>query len=255
MTGISEIRVIGIGGIPLIKRNDDLGKLICDAAEKQDTPIIDRDIIVVTQKIVSKAEGRLVRLKDVIVSPFSRQAAQGLRKCPQLVEVILGEAKSIVRMVGGHLITETREGWICANSGVDRSNVSGGDVVTLLPVDSNRSAIRIRERIMELTGKQVAVIITDTFGRPFRLGHVDICIGVSGISPFLDLRGEKDLFGYVMRVKRAAIGDELASAAELVMGNTREKTPAAIIRGYKYSFDESAKASDIIMPMEKNLFR
>jgi coenzyme F420-0:L-glutamate ligase/coenzyme F420-1:gamma-L-glutamate ligase len=171
MTGVSEIRLIGIRGIPLIKRDDDLGKLICDAAETQDTPILDRDIIVVTQKIVSKAEGRLVRLKDVTVSPFSRQAAQGLRKCPQLVEVILGEAKSIVRMVGGHLITETRDGWICANSGVDRSNVSGGDTVTLLPVDSDRSARRIRERIMELTGKQVAVIITDTFGRPFRLGR------------------------------------------------------------------------------------
>jgi coenzyme F420-0:L-glutamate ligase/coenzyme F420-1:gamma-L-glutamate ligase len=255
MTGVSEIRVIGIGGIPLIKRDDDLGKLICDAAEMQNTPISDGDIVVVTQKIVSKAEGRLVRLKDVTVSPFSRKAAQGLRKCPELVEVILGESKSIVRMVGGHLITETRDGWICANSGVDRSNVSGGDTVTLLPVDSDRSALRIRERITELTGKQVAVIITDTFGRPFRLGHVDICIGVSGISPFLDMRGEKDLFGYVLRVKRAAIGDELASAAELVIGNSREKIPAAIIRGYKFAFDESAKASDIIMPMEKNLFR
>jgi coenzyme F420-0:L-glutamate ligase/coenzyme F420-1:gamma-L-glutamate ligase len=254
MADVSEIRVIGVGGIPLIKRDDDLGQLICDAAEKQGTPIVDRDVIVVTQKIVSKTEGRLVRLKDVTVSPFSRQAAQGLRKCPQLVEVILGEAKSIVRMVGGHLITETRDGWICANSGVDQSNVSGGDTVTLLPIDSDRSARRIRKRILEVTGRSVAVIITDTFGRPFRVGHVDVCIGVSGISPLLDLRGQPDLFGYVLRVKRAAIGDELASAAELVMGNNREQTPAAIIRGYNYAVDESAEASDIIMPWEKNLF-
>jgi len=254
MTSIPEVRVIGVRGIPLVKSDDDLGQLICAAAEKQGTPIIDRDIIVVTQKIVSKAEGRLVRLKDVTPSPFSRQAAQNLHKSPQLVEVILGEAKSIVRMVGGHLITETRDGWICANSGVDQSNVSGGDMVTLLPVDSDRSARRIRERILTLTGRQVAVIITDTFGRPFRVGHVDVCLGVSGISPLLDLRGQQDLFGYVLRVKRAAIGDELASAAELVMGNSREQIPVAIIRGYSYAIDEAAKATDVIMPMERNLF-
>lgn len=254
MTDLSEIRVIGIKGIPLIAVNDDLGKLICDAAEAQGTPIQDGDIIVVTQKIVSKAEGRIVRLEAVKASTFARRASRRLRKSPRLVEVILREAKSIVRMVGSHFITETRHGWICANSGVDQSNVSGGDSVTLLPVDSDRSARQIRERVLAVTGQRVSVIISDTFGRPFRLGHVDVCIGVSGISPLLDLRGEKDLFDYVMRVKRTAVGDELASAAELVIGNCREKIPAALIRGLTFSFDESAKASDIVMPWKKNLF-
>jgi coenzyme F420-0:L-glutamate ligase/coenzyme F420-1:gamma-L-glutamate ligase len=254
MMDLSEIRVIGIKGIPLIAVHDDLGKLICDAAEAQGTPLQDGDILVVTQKIVSKAEGRIVRLETVKASSFARLASRRLRKSPRLVEVILQEAKSIVRMVGHHFITETRHGWICANSGVDQSNVSGGDSVTLLPVDSDRSARQIRERVQAVTGHRVSVIVSDTFGRPFRRGHVDVCIGVSGMSPLLDLRGEKDLFNYVMRVKRTAVGDELASAAELVIGNCREKIPAAIIRGLPFSFDESAKASDIVMPWENNLF-
>jgi len=254
MGGVYSIQVIGVGGIRIIKAGDDLGKIISDAAEKQGTPMQERDVLVVTQKIVSKAEGRVVRLEDVKASPFAKRVSTSVGKNPRLVELVLREAKSIVRMVGGHLITETRHGFICANSGVDVSNVSGGDSAALLPEDPDRSALQIRERIQELTGKRVVVIISDTFGRPFRLGHVDVCIGVSGISPLLDLRGEKDLFGYVLRVKRTAVGDELASAAELVIGNAQERVPAAIIRGYKFSIDESAKASDIVMPWEKNLF-
>ncbi len=254
MSGVSGIRVIGIRGIPLIKADDDLGKIICDAAQDQGTPIQDGDVIVVTQKIVSKSERRVVRLEDVEASPFAKRAARYIMKDPRLIEIILREAKSIIRMTRGHLITETVHGWVCANSGVDVSNVSGGDSVTLLPADSDRSALRIRERIRELTGVRVGVIVSDTFGRPFRLGHVDVCIGVSGINPLLDLRGEKDLFGYALRVKQTAVGDELASAAELIIGNAVEKTPAAIIRGYEFSPDESAKASDLIMPLEKNLF-
>ena len=254
MSSISEIQVIGIGGIPMIKSGDDLGKIICDAAAKQGTTIQNGDILIVTQKIVSKAEERIVRLADVKVSPFARSAAKILRKDPRLIEVIMRESKSIVRMARGHLITETMHGWICANSGVDRSNVSGGDSVALLPINPDRSALQIRERIRELTGSRVAVIVSDTFGRPFRRGHIDICIGVSGISPMLNLRGEKDLFGYVLKVKQTAIGDELASAAELVIGNSRQKIPVAIIRGYKFYLNEAAKASDIIMPWEKNLF-
>lgn len=254
MSAISEIQIIGIQGIPIIKFNDDLGKIICDAAKKQGTPIQDRNILIVTHKIVSKAEGRVIKLKNIKISPFARKASKYLRKDPRLVEVILREAKSIVRMAKGHLIVETKHGWVLANAGVDQSNVSGGDSVVLLPLDPDRSAQKIRERIQELTEKRTAVIISDTSGRPFRLGHIDICIGVSGISPLLDLRGKKDLFGYVLKVKRTAVCDELASAAELVIGNSGNKIPCAIIRGYPFTFDNTAKASDIIMPWKKNLF-
>lgn len=255
MTNLNlEIKVIGIQGIPLIEPDDDLGKIICDAAEKQGTSLLDGDVVVVTQKIVSKAENRVFKLENIKASPFAKRIAKRTRKEAELVELILREAKSIIRMHGGHIITETRHGWICANSGVDVSNVSGGDSAALLPLKPDLSAERIRKRIEELTGKKVAVIISDTFGRPFRIGHVDVAIGSSGINPILDARGTKDLFGYVLRVKQTAIIDELASAAELVIGNAVEKIPVAIIRGYKYPVSESLRATRLVMPKERSLF-
>ncbi len=249
-----KIQIIGIQNIPLIMLNDDIARIICTAAANQNTPLLDKDILVITQKIVSKAEGQIFHLNTIHASPFAHHVSQITTKDARIIELILREAKSIVRMIGHHLITETRQGWICANSGLDQSNVSGGDTVTLLPQDSDQSAQRIRQQIHEYTGKDVAVIISDTFGRPFRFGHMDVCIGIAGLSPLLDLRGKKDLFGYEMRVKRTAIGDELASAAELVIGNCEEKIPAAIIRGYNYRSNNSAKATDVIMPRENNLF-
>lgn len=249
-----EVRIIGVKGIPMIKVNDDLGKIICESAEKQGTPILDNDVIIVTQKIVSKAEGRIVHLKDVEPSTFAKSVSTITGKEPELVELILGESRSIVRLTGPHLITETKHGWVCANSGIDKSNVSGGDAVTLLPVNPDRSAFRIRKQIEKLTGKQVAVIVTDTFGRPLREGNVDVAIGVSGIDPILDMRGTKDIFGYVLRVKETAIADELASAAELVIGNAREQIPVAMIRGYKYPVSNSARARKLIRPRAKDLF-
>lgn len=248
------IQIIGIQKIPLIKPKDDIAQIICAAASNQNTPLLDKDILVITQKIISKSEGRIVKLNTVQASPFAQHVSKITDKDARIIELILREAKSIVRMIGHHLITETQQGWICANSGLDQSNVSGGDAVTLLPQDSDQSAQRIRQQIRKYTGKDVAVLISDTFGRPFRLGHMDICIGIAGLNPLLDLRGQQDLFGYQMRVKRTAIGDELASAAELVIGNCREKIPAAIIRGYTFNEDDSAKAIDAIMPRENNLF-
>jgi len=250
-----EVRVVGIRGIPLIKPGDDLGAIILDAAEKQGISPIDGDVIVVTQKIVSKAEGRIFQLKNIKPSPLAKRISKRTHKRPELVELIFREAKSIVRLYGGHIITETRHGWVCANSGVDISNVSGGDSATLLPIDSDSSAKRIRKRIEELSDKKVAVIISDTFGRPFRIGHTDIAIGSSGINPVLDMRGRKDLYGYTLRVKQTAILDELASAAELVIGNAAEKIPVAIIRGYKYPISESRHATHLVMSRERNLFR
>ena len=231
-----------------------MGKIICDAAERQGTPILDGDIVIVTQKIVSKAEGRLFQLKEIRPSLLSQKIAKKVHKQPELVELILRDAKSIIRLRDSHIITETRQGWICANSGVDVSNVSGGDAATLLPVDSDLSAKRIRERIGELSGKKVAVIISDTFGRPFRIGHTDVAIGSSGINPILDMRGTKDIFNYSLKVKQTAIIDELASAAELVIGNTAEKIPVALIRGYTFPVSESLGAACLVMAKERNLF-
>jgi len=248
------IQVIGIEGLPVIKRGDNLAELICQAAEKQGTPIQDGDIIVVSHIAVSRAEGSIINLNEVRPSTFAVQLAKELNKDPRLVEVVLRESKGIVRMGDGKLITETKHGFICANSGVDISNVPGENKVALLPRNPDRSAREIREEIKRITGRDVAVIISDTHGRPLREGEINIAIGIAGIKPIKDRRGEKDLFGYTLRVKHTAIADELASAAELVIGQADEGIPAAIIRGYKYPKSEEAKATELIRPREKDLF-
>jgi coenzyme F420-0:L-glutamate ligase/coenzyme F420-1:gamma-L-glutamate ligase len=170
------------------------------------------------------------------------------------VEVILRESKSIVRMGDSHLITETTHGYICANAGVDQSNVPGERVVTLLPKNPDRTAREIRQKIMRLTGKDVAVIISDTHGRPLREGEINIAIGVAGINPIRDRRGETDLFGYILKVKQTAIADELASAAELVIGQAKEGIPVAIIRGYPYPKSEKASTKMLIRKKRRDLF-
>jgi len=185
---------------------------------------------------------------------LAKRLAKKMGKDPALVELVLRESRAIVRMSGRHLITETRHGWICANAGVDVSNVSGGDTAALLPVDPDRSAKELRQHIHQLSGKNVAVIVSDTFGRPFRIGHTDVAIGSSGIAPVLDLRGSEDLFGYVMRVKETAIVDELASAAELAIGNADEAIPVAIVRGLRYPSSEDG-ARKLVMQRKNNLFR
>jgi len=180
--------------------------------------------------------------------------AKQVDKDPALVEVILRESKSIVRMGDGHLITETKHGFVCANSGVDQSNVPGERIVALLPKNPDRTAQTIRMRIRKLTGKDVAVIISDTHGRPLREGEINIAVGVAGINPIRDRRGEKDLFGYVLKVKQTAVADELASAAELVIGQAKEGIPAAIIRGYSYPKFEKASAKMLVRKRRKDLF-
>ena len=248
------VQIIGVRGLPIIKAGDNLAELICQAAEKQGIPIQDGDIIVVSHIVVSRAEGRVVDLNNVEPSSFAAQLAEELNKDPRLVEVILRESRGIIRMGDGKLITKTKHGLICANSGVDKSNVPGQNNVALLPKNPDDSAQKIREEIKRITGKDVAVIISDTHGRPLREGEINIAIGVAGIKPIRDRRGEKDLFGYRLRVKRTAIADELASAAELVMGQANEGIPAAIIRGYRYPRSEEARATELIRPREKDLF-
>lgn len=251
---MSSIKVIGVKGLPIIEEGDDLGRLICDAASQQETPIEDGDIIVITHIIVSRAEGNVMNLEKVNPSPFAKALAQQSSKDPALVEVILRESKGIVRMGDGNIITETKQGYVCANAGVDRSNVPGERSVALLPKNPDRSARMIRRKINSLTGKDVAVIVSDTHGRPLREGEINVAIGVAGINPIRDRRGEKDLFGRVLRVKKTAVADELSSAAELVIGQADEGIPVAIIRGYPYPKSEKAKATHLIRPREKDLF-
>lgn len=251
---MNSIQIFGIEGIPIVRAGDNLAELICKAAEKQGTPIKDGDIIVVTHVVVSRAEGRIVNLEEVEPSLFAKTFAQLYNKDPAIVEVVLREAKGIRRMMDGKIITETKHGFVCANSGVDKSNVPGGKYVALLPDDPDASAEKIRQEIKRLTGRNVAVIVSDTHGRPFREGEINIAIGVSGLKPLRDRRGERDLFGYVLRVKHTAVADELASAAELVIGQADEGVPAAIIRGYTFIMSESGKAAELIRPKEKDLF-
>lgn len=248
------VEVIGVGGLPVIKEKDDLAELICRAAEKQGTPIRDDDIIVISHIVVSRAEGNTVNLEEVVPSDFAEAFAEKADKDPAVVETVLRESKRIVRMDERHLITETKHGFVCANSGVDQSNVPGEQTVALLPVDSDGSARRIRRKIGNLTGKEVAVIICDTHGRPLRMGQVNIALGVAGLKPIRDRRGESDLFGRVLRVKQTAVADEVASAAELVIGQADEGVPVAIIRGYKYPRSESATAKELIRPKQEDLF-
>ena len=251
---LNKVEILAVTGLPIVKKGDDLASLICHAAEKQGTPVQNGDVIVVTHVIASRAEDAIVNLDTVTPSEFAKSVAKRTDKDPRLVEVILRESKSIVRMREGKLITESKQGLICANSGVDISNVSGDNHVALLPKDANKSAQTVRKRILQVAKKTVAVIISDTHGRPLRQGEINIAIGTSGFEPLRDRRGEKDLFGYTIRIKRTAIADELASAAELVIGQTNEGIPVAIIRGYNYPKSETAKATKLIRPPKEDLF-
>ncbi len=248
-----QLVIFGLHGIPLVKEGDDLGKIIIDAANCQGLPFQDGDIVVVAQKIVSKSEARIVDLKRVSPSPFAKKVAKRSRKDPAHVEVILGQTKEIIRMEGHHLITQTHHGFICANAGVDRSNIEDEFAVSLLPKDPDASALRLRRRIKKLKGSNVAVIVSDTFGRPWRIGQTNIAIGVSGMKPLLDYRGRKDMYGRSLRLTVMAVADELASAAELIMGKS-DKVPVAVIRGYRY-IKGRGSVKEMIRPKELDLFR
>lgn len=247
-----RLEVIGLAGLPEIRPGDDLAALIVEAARTQGTPLLPRDIVVVSQKVVSKAEGRLVRLEEVAPSPFAEEMARGLKRDPRLVEVILRESRRIVRMDKGLLITETHHGWICANAGVDQSNLEAG-VVSCLPLDPDASARRLAERLRRLTGLELAVIIADTFGRPWREGLTNVAVGVAGLAPLRSYLGMTDPAGYTLQATLLAAADELAGAAELVMGKV-ERVPVALIRGYPWEVSE-ASAQLLIRPPERDLFR
>jgi coenzyme F420-0:L-glutamate ligase/coenzyme F420-1:gamma-L-glutamate ligase len=248
-----QVQIIAVGGMPEVRPGDDLAALILEAARGQGVDIEDGDVLVVTQKIVSKAEGRLVDLRQVEPSPEAQEMAGRTGKDTRLLEVILRESRRIVRQERGVIICETKHGLVCANAGVDTSNVDGG-VVSLLPQNPDQSAERIRVAIQERkAGTSVAVIISDTFGRPWREGHTNVAIGLAGMSAMKDYVGQTDPHGYVLRVSTMAVADELAAAAELVMEKL-SRVPVAIVRGFDYQRAEGS-AQELIRPRERDLFR
>ena len=249
---LKQLQVFGLLGLPEVADGDDLPHLIAQAILQDDLKVHNQDILVIAQKIISKAEGRVVNLEDVDPSPLALSWAGTNGKDPRVVEVVLRESRRLVRMERGLLIAETPQGYICANAGVDTSNVPEG-TVALLPKDPDHSAARIRKSLETRLGVKIAVIISDTFGRPWRDGLTNVALGVSGMNPFVDYRKERDRFGNELRVTRMAVADELAAAAELAMGKT-DNIPVALIKGYTYP-EKEGFGREIVRPSTSDLFR
>lgn len=216
--------------------------------------LIDKDIVVVTHKIISKSEGRVVDLRDIIPSLEARKIAKIQKKDPRMVEIILSESSELIHLENGVIISETKHGFVCANAGVDTSNVDEDEnMVTLLPIDPNGTANMMREEIKRREKRDVGIVITDTFGRPFREGQINIAIGISGVEPIISYIGENDMFGKSLRITEIAVADEIASAAELVMRKSL-RVPAAIVRGWEFEF-KKVTASKLIRPKQNDFFR
>jgi len=247
-----EIRIIGIKGIPEVSRGEDIGAIILDTLRKHGDGLKENDIVVVTQKIVSKAEGRVMALSSFKPSKRAIKLAAKLGKDSKHVQAILEESKRILRAENGIVIVETKHGLICANAGIDQSNLKPNNV-SLLPKDPDTSASKIMSSIKNKAGVSVGVIISDTFGRPFREGHVNIAIGVAGLKPMKDYRGKDDGYGNVLKATVMAVADEIASAAELATGKL-ERVPVVIVRGYKYQRGDGG-SKELIRPFSKNLFK
>ena len=255
---VDEVRIIGVDGIPEVQFGDNVPDIIASALTAMSFPLEAGDIVIVTHKIVSKAEGRAVDLTQVSVSEFARQFGERWEKDARKVEVVLREARRIVRMHQGLIIAETEHGFVCANAGVDASNASA-DSVVLLPADPDASAARIREALLAASdlgpNGSLGVIISDSFGRPWRAGIVNVAIGVSGMAPLIDYRGEVDAAGYELSASILAVADEIASAAELVMHKLASR-PVAIVRGYHPPLHQaSGHGRDLVMGPERDLFR
>jgi coenzyme F420-0:L-glutamate ligase / coenzyme F420-1:gamma-L-glutamate ligase len=252
-----RLEAVAIEGLGEIVPGDDLPTLVAEALSSAADllPLRDDDVLVVTQKIVSKAEGAMVDLTTVTPRPEAIDYARRYDRDARQVEVVLREARRVVRMANGVIITETRHGFVCANGGVDASNVGprSGDVVTLLPTDPDASADRIRAAVRTRLGHDLPVIVSDSFGRPWRFGIVDVAIGVSGLLPLDDLRGSPDADGRVMRSTVRGVADEIASAAELVLGKAAGR-PIALVRGAEFRRGEG-RIADVLMPAEMDLFR
>jgi coenzyme F420-0:L-glutamate ligase/coenzyme F420-1:gamma-L-glutamate ligase len=250
MAGLS---IFGIQGMPEITPGTDLAEAVFDAANASGTPLESGDVLVITSKIVSKAENQIVQLEDVEPSPFAKQYAERWEKDPAIIELVLRESKRVVRQVGPIFITETRHGFICANAGIDQSSSGGHGRALLLPVDPDASCVRIRSGL-KAKGLDVAVIMSDTFGRPWREAQTDIAIGIAGMQPVTSYIGQIDPHGHEFRVQALCTADEIAGAAELVKGNL-SRVPAAVVRGLEWERDETATMQSIIRDSERDVFR
>jgi coenzyme F420-0:L-glutamate ligase / coenzyme F420-1:gamma-L-glutamate ligase len=250
---LKSIEIIPISGIGDIAKGDDLGRAILLGCRKSKVQLRKDDIVVVTHKIVSKSEGQLVKLDDVVSSEFAKKSGKHVGKDPRQVEVILSESRRVLKMVRGLIISETHHGFVCANAGVDQSNVEKGKIV-LLPKRPDESARKLRASLRSMTGKRIAVIISDTFGRPWREGQINVAIGCSGLKPFSDYRGRTDQYGYELHATVICVADELASAGELCM-NKLDRVPVVVIRGYSFAASEDARARLIPRKPSRDLFR
>jgi len=249
------VTIIGLENFPLVKAGDNLAKIIVETAAKNNVEIEDRDIIVISQKVVSKAEGRVVKFEEINPSEEAEKLAEKVQRDPKLIELVLKETRRIIKASPEILIVEDKRGLICINAGVDKSNVPR-DAYSLLPQDPDESARRIKKEIEKLTGKEIAVIIVDTFSRPFRRGQVEFAIGIAGIKPFKDYRGQRDLYGNLLKVKNVAIVDEMACAAELVMGQAKEAIPVAIIKNLERAeVSEDSSIRELAISHQEDLFR
>jgi coenzyme F420-0:L-glutamate ligase/coenzyme F420-1:gamma-L-glutamate ligase len=250
------VAIIPLPGLPMVRPGDDLALLLADAIERARVGLKAGDVLAVCQKVVSKAEGAIVRLADVVASPFAEHLAAQTEggKDPRAMEVVLREAKRIVRMDRGHVICETREGWVCANAGVDESNGVEPETLTLLPRDADASAAGLCERLRTRFGVEIAVVVTDTFGRPWREGLVEVALGCAGMDPLLDLRGRADLAGRTLHHTVVALADEIAAAAGLVMEKD-SGVAAAIVRGARYTPGSAGAAARLVRKAEFDLFR
>jgi coenzyme F420-0:L-glutamate ligase/coenzyme F420-1:gamma-L-glutamate ligase len=247
------LTIFGVPGLPEIDAGSDLAKMIADASAAAGEPLRDGDIVVITSKVVSKAEGRTLDLATIEPSQFAREYAEKFEKDSRVVELVLRESRRIVRQLGPVLITETRHGFICANAGVDQSSSGGHDRAVLLPLDPDASARRFRSRFKEL-GLDVAVIVSDTFGRPWREAQTDVAIGVAGMNPVVSYIGQVDPHGHEFRVQALCAADELAGAAELVKGNI-SRVPIGVVRGFPWEADEEATMQSVIRDSANDLFR
>ena len=248
-----SLSIFGIQGLPEICEGDDLAKLVVDALLLRNTSVEDGDIVIITSKVVSKSEGRVIDLATIEPNTFAQRYAQAWDKDPRVVEVVLNESKRIVRQVGPVLITETNHGFVCANSGIDQSSSGAHDRVVLLPEDPDESARTIRRKFRDL-GFDIPVIISDTFGRPWRESQVDVAVGIAGMNPVTSYIGEVDPHGHEFLVQSLCVADEIASAAELVKGNV-SRIPAVVVRGFSYQSDEEATMQDVLRDPQNDLFR
>jgi len=253
---LKSFAAFALEDFPLIKSGDDIARVIVRTAWKNGLEIEDGDVIAVAQKIFSKAEKRVIRLKDVVSSKEAEEIAKITEKSPKFVELVLKETKRVIKSSREVLLVEDKRGLVCINAGIDKSNVEGRGNFALLPENPDKSAERCRVKIKKLTGKDVAIVVCDTYSRPFRRGQVNFAIGVAGINPFKDYRGKKDLFGQILKVKNVAVIDEIAAAAELLMGQAKEARPVVIFKGFNdiVEFCEKYNINELQISSEEDLF-